>query len=168
MQAKSVIPIALVLVAFAACPNPGLAQSDKYPPCYTIRESKLRGCYLYSVTFEPSVIVWKGKEIRIKEAWFEHAHERLLIGSRKASGYNLCVNLSTGWDVLWDLTGNPPWFALEGQNGRGFGAMGTCVLWETFDKIESKEFNVLLTNNWQFANAVKIKVRVKEAASGSK
>ncbi len=167
MNGKLLIPIGLILIAIVSFPTPCPAQSFKYPPCYTSLESKLRGCYLCAVTFEPNVIAWKGKEIKIKDAWFEQAHERLLIGSKKASHYNLCVTLSAGWGVLWDITATPPFFVLEGT-GSGFGSMGTAVLWRCFDKIESEEFNVLLTDNWKFDGAVKIKVKATKPGSAQK
>jgi hypothetical protein len=167
MNWKLLIPIGLILIAFVSFPTFSPAQSFKYPPCYTIRESKLRGCYLYGVTFEPNVIAWKGKEIKIKEAWFEQAHERLLIGSKRASHYNLCVTLSAGWDVLRDITATPPFFVVEGT-GKGFGMMGSAVLWERFDRIESEEFNVLLTDNWKFDGAIKIKLKATKPGSAQK
>jgi hypothetical protein len=165
MSSKLLIPIGLLLIELFVFPPPCFAQSYKYPPCYSVRESKQRGCYLCAVSFEPNVIRWKGKEIKIKEAWLEQAHERLLIGSKKASHYNMCVNLSAGWDVLG--TAESPFFVFEGKRG-GFGMMGTVVLWETFDKIESEEFNVLLTDNWRFDGAIKIRVKVTKPGSTQK
>jgi hypothetical protein len=43
--------------------------------------------------------------------------------------------------------------------------MGGTVLWETFDKIESEEFNVFLTDNWDLDGAIKIKVKATKVAS---
>jgi len=160
------MPIGLFLIELFVFAAPCSAQSYKYPPCYSVRESKMRGCYLYAIAFEPNPITWKGKEIRIKEAWLEQAHERLPIGSRKASHFNMCVNLSAGWDVLWDLTNRAPFFVLEGK-GNGLGMMGSVVLWETFDKIDADEFNVLLTDNWKFDGAIKIKVKTAKPGSAN-
>src|SRR5262245_22889819 len=113
MKRTMLLAMSVVVMALTTCPATCLAQSYRYPPCYSTFEAKLRGCYLYRVSCEPNVIVWKGKPIKIKEAWLEQAHERLLLGSKKASHYNLCITLATGWDVLWDITGNPPFFVLE-------------------------------------------------------
>jgi hypothetical protein len=154
----------MVVIELAVCPAICLAGSYKYPPCYSIFESKLRGWCLYRVSVEPEVIVWKGKQIKIKEAWLEQAHERVLLGWKKASHYNLCVNLATGWDVLWDITGNEPFFVLEGQR-QSFGMMGSAVLFTRLETIESTEFNVLLTDNWRFENATRIKLKIVKARS---
>src|SRR4051812_36346749 len=88
----------LLLIAVFGSPVPCSADSSRYSPCHSIRESKFRGYFLCAVSFEPNVFTWKGKEIKIKEAWLEQAHERLLIGTKPASHFNMCVNLSTGWD----------------------------------------------------------------------
>lgn len=161
MNRKLFTSIGLLLIGAFVFAAPCFAQGYRYPPCYSIRESKMRGCYLYSLTFEPNVFTWKGKEIKIKEAWFEQAHERFLIGSKKASHYNMCVNLSTGWDVLWETTG--PSFAIEGNGGLGM--MGSAVLYKPFDKIESDEFNLVLAEFRKTDGAIKIKVKATKPGS---
>src|SRR5579883_2153801 len=75
------------------------SEPNRYPPCYSIREAKFRGCFVRKVSFQPNVIAWDGKRIVVKEAWLERCLERghtwfSVLHSKPASGYNFCVTLS--------------------------------------------------------------------------
>lgn len=131
-------------------------------PCYSIQESKSRGCFVRAVSFSPRVMTWNGKQIAIKESWLEKCTERNRSVNPFApkynitSGYNLCFTLSEGWDVLWGTADKSPFFILEG-NGRSFGERVRVVLWETIDNIDVPEFHILCTDRWKGEKAIKIK-----------
>ena len=83
-------------------------------PSYTIASSKARGAFVEAVTIEPGLSVdWHGRRIAIKEAWLERQTEFEYVVEiipfcweyrryRKVAGYNLCLNLADGWDVVWE------------------------------------------------------------------
>ena len=115
MTKRRLMPIALVAALICAPPLLFAGDNASYP-CYTVRDSKRRGCFVCTVTFAPKEIKWKGQAIVIGEAWVERQTERagplrLLPVYRTLPGYCLCFNLSQGWDVLNDTDG--PYFALE-------------------------------------------------------
>lgn len=159
---KRQIVFTFSLTALALCEISLLNAGDpnQNPPCYSIREAKFRGSYVCSVSFSPSLINWKGKEIAIKEAWIERRLERnsslnpFAPRYKTVKGYHMCFNLSVGWDVLWDNPTKAPLFVFEGSH-KSFGSIGTVVLWEDLENIESSEYTVLCTD---FEKAIRIKV----------
>lgn len=138
-----------------------LAKEAYEHPSYTISDSKARGAFLEPVTVTPSVINWRGQPIVFKEAWLEHRTE--LVGIyviipcilrhyhyRKVSGYNVCFNLTDGWDLLWSEAG--PYFAVNGKQG-SFSMRGTVVIWARLDSLNQFPSKILLTDNWKLENA---------------
>src|SRR5262249_37291649 len=96
-----------------------------------------------------------------KEAWLERRRERnhswnpFAARYKTVSGYNLCFNLSTGWDVLWAPSLNAPFFVLEGENCSA-GSQGTVVLCVRLASIAPSVYTLYCTDNFKLERAVKI------------
>lgn len=130
-------------------------------PSYTIAESKARGAFIEAVSLTPAAIDWKGRRISVKEAWLEQQTELVRVYVfvpfvwerrvyRRAAGYNLCLNLDEGWDVLWGS--RPPFFVAEGKQS-GFSTRGTAVLWEQLSGLGQLPTRILVTDNWKLENS---------------
>lgn len=140
------------------------AGENSQAPCYSMKEAKSRGCYVCTVVFTPQAIDWKNYQIVIEEAWIERRTERIPTMIPFAHrykiipGYNLCFTLSKGWDVLglWDITHNHRFFVLEGKRA-AFGPEGTWVLHTFLDSVDTTEFTIICTDNWQLDDAIQIK-----------
>jgi hypothetical protein len=133
-------------------------------PAYSVAASKARGAYIESVTFEPSSFKCNGRQIVIKEAWLEHQTELVHIyvivpfvwdhyEYRQVGGYNFCFNLEEASYPLGDL-----FFAEQGK-GSGFGMLGSVVLWESLDDLETVPAKILATTNWKFENSQVLSVK---------
>ena len=153
----------LAMLVFSVIQGPPLhaGMPPQSPPCYSIQESKAGGYFVCSLSCAPSVLPWGGKEVAFKEAWLERRRQRNHSWNPFApryiplSGYNLCLTLSKGWEVLW----HGPMFVLGGREAnRSFGRIGDVVLWETLESASASEYTVFLTDNFKLEKAVKISV----------
>ncbi len=139
----------ITAVVLSLCiPSLSVAGDKDNAVCYTIRESKSRGCFVCSVTFAQKEIKFKGKTIVIGEAWIEKKTERvgplhLLPVYKTIPGYWLCFNLSRGWEELDSIDG---FFWLENK-GHSFAQIGTVVLCEGLKNLDQREFTVLLQDD---------------------
>jgi hypothetical protein len=115
----------------------------RFCPSYSIHEAKRHGCYVCTIAFRPKSIRWNGEEvIVVKEAWIERKRERvgyswLLVPTyRIADGYNLCVTLSKGWDIAWNLHGSPLQLRVEAEGiSHPGGMMGNAIMWWDIERI---------------------------------
>ena len=161
MAHTSRLSLALLIFAVVQAPFLHAGMPPQSPPCYSIQESKAQGYFVCSLSCAPSLLQWEGKEVAIKEAWLERRRQRNHSWNPFApryvplSGYNLCLKLSKGWDVLW----KGPMFVLAGsEQKRAFGRIGEVVLWETLEAASASDYTVYFTENFKLANAVKITV----------
>ncbi|MSQ95535.1 MAG: hypothetical protein EXR98_13380 [Gemmataceae bacterium] len=152
MNRRIIVTLGLAVVALIAFSLVDASEGRRDGPCYTLRESKLRGCFVCSVTFAPSLINWNGKQIAIKEAWIEERFDRGPFGFKRKtlSGYHLCLNLSQGSDVEHG-------FYFEAR-GVYFGQIGTVVEYARLETIDATEYTVLCRLGLETERSVRIKV----------
>ena len=134
------LPRILLALVIAVTMNASIVASDSGKPwcCYSIRESKLRGCFVCTVTITPNIIQSNGKLVAIKEAWIEKQLEYGLFNTKLKAGrgYTLCITTQRS-----DLSCS---FSMEGR-GHGFMHLGTVVAHDQIDKIDNAGYSVLLT-----------------------
>src|SRR5689334_13460215 len=121
---------AVIVLFLALVCAPGVHASDeKEWPCYSIRESKLRGAFVCMLDLD-RVIDMKDRRVFVKEAWIEKQLSRgPLLGmlSVPTSGYNICI-------VVEKDSGMPTWYLAN--KGASFTAQGTVISYQRIDKIE--------------------------------
>jgi hypothetical protein len=151
--------VSAVLVAIHVSLPPCLLAGDFAGyPCYSVRESKRRGCFVCPVSFTPNTINWQGKQIELGEAWLERRTERygpfalFLPLYKTVPGYNLCFTLTRGWEAL-DAAPRQPFFVLENKRS-SFARIGTVVLYECLENLDRSEYTVLCVDNWKLDNPV--------------
>jgi hypothetical protein len=149
MEGDMTRPAMLVMVAFALVglsQTPLLANDPTMHPCPSIRTSKFWGRYICSASVTPSMIEWKGKRIAIREAWIEkNLFRKPSVNpfATSQNGYNLCITLSEGWDVLSDGD-HPVFFRLkeDERHYSSFSQVGTLVMYAWVKDLDQAEYHV--------------------------
>lgn len=136
-------------------------------PAYTIAGSKARGAFVEAVAIEPRSFDWRGQQIAINEVWLEQQTELVCVIEiipflceyrhyRKVAGYNLCLNLAEGWEVMW--TSPSSFFVVPGK-GSSFSQIGRVVISERLKTLTECPTTVLLTDNWKLVGSRELAVK---------
>lgn len=161
MTQSTRLSLALLVFAVVQAPLLHAGMPPQSPPSYSIQESKAQGYFVCSLSCAPGHLQWEGKEVAIKEAWLERRRQRNHSWNPFApryipvSGYNLCLTLSQGWEVLW--TG--PMFVLGGMEKKSaFAQIGDVVLYARVEAVPASEYAVFFTDNFKLEKTIKITV----------
>lgn len=122
---------ALAICSFIGLPALG-ASDEKDWPCYSIRESKLRGAFVSTLKLEPPIIEANGRRIVVKEAWIEKRLARgpvLGLMSIPVSGYRVCLAFES-------KSVQPDSLSMSGSKV-SFTSLGFVIMYSSIEKLES-------------------------------
>ena len=175
---RNIIISAIVVIYFILC---GLWsyvikevywKGGQYLSSSNIEESKQRGCFVETLTIDPSQVMINDTEYHFKEVWIENKHDLFFVVVlipgvieypifKNRDGFNINFNFENS--II------PPFFkdwsfVVEGM-GRSFGItilnIGNESIGYFSERIDNNDWNsinVLLTTNWEFKDAKKFKI----------